>query len=429
MEKEKSRKKLFVILLALFCFVSFTGLSVSQSLSEVRDEAGRLVRGILSFKQIKLLNAFRKAHAGEVLERISDNAYDGIKLWRGLKLTESQQDALIKLHSGHIDEAALVLADLNVSGAALREAVVTGNPENPVIRQTAMQHAQNIGNVALFASNILNDARAILTPEQKEVFYRHIARQFDLNRSMLDEMPARVEDAVVLWNNLALTPAQIEALSVVQIHMAEFMRRRQEKQEAEFWKDLAGILTADQFKVANAYRDTEIAAFKARADSDWIEQKIFMHDLALTGQQKKQLVEILLNNREEIETAVRLVAESGMILEGAVLAENGDQAAIEKASLKLGEAIVYSAIVCANLVAQAKTVLTTAQFDMVLKVARDNDKRATQDVLDMPSHLNKFIALWNDVRLTPEQKDAIVQLIEDKIGEQIAETERILRAP
>jgi Spy/CpxP family protein refolding chaperone len=397
------------------------GLSNNDSVREARQRVMKVVKGTLTPTQFETLMDFRKAHRGEMEKRMEVKHPDPAELWRELDLTEDQQDRLLDVAASNVDDMAPVLEAARAEGALLKDAVLAGDPSNPELMALSDGLGDRIGDAAVAMAGLHQEIRAVLTPAQMAVLETRREKHDQFVVEALTEMPDRVEEVAGLWDNLALTPAQVDALDEIHGIMPGLMHRRHRAEMKEFRKDLAGVLGPDQLAVVDRVHDEHRAEAKDHRQARREARERLHAQLALTGEQKIAIVEIVKDNRNDLVPAVMLLAAAGMDLHDRVLAETTDETSIRLAADNLAETIGVTSTLAAQLVADLKTVLTPEQFAVIEQAVRDHDEQAKRRVAEIPARVHGLIGVLDELALSPEQKDAIVDRIEKKHHERRAE--------
>jgi len=380
-------------------------------------EVMRILKGALSPAQLGALLEFRQAHQAEMQARLAERD-NPAQLWRELALTEDQQDRLLDVLAMNVDEVSFEVLKAQASGAALRRAVFAGVPDSPDLKTASDQLGKDIGDAAVAAALALADARSILTPAQIALLEARKAEHDGRLQEELDRMPARVEELVGLWSTLALSPGQVDALSSIHDLMPGIMRDRHKKERREFRDALATILNARQQKLVDRFHAQARPDKHARRLED---RKLFEQELALGGAQKVLLVNLLIGRRESLENSAKLLVAAGLDLRDQVLAVPCDEAAIRQSADRLAEIIGSCSSLAAEMVADARKILSDRQFAVIAKAAAENDTAIAQHLGDISARVHKLIAFLDELALTPEQQKAVVDLIEKKIEERNAE--------
>jgi len=104
-------------------------------------------------------------------------------------------------------------------------------------------------------------------------------------------------------------------------------------------------------------------------------------DLNLTDEQKSQFLDIIEMRRNDIAPMIADLMEKHQALSRQVLAGQPDEAAIRQAAADLNQAITKASILAADLVREARTILTAEQLEL-LEAHRTEKQEATKDLLD-----------------------------------------------
>ena len=406
-------KKRLALVIALFA--ALIGAVAVAAAPDV--EVMRILRGTLTPAQLRILLDARKAHIAEMQARFADQP-DPVQIWRNLDLAEDQQDKLLDVAAMNVDELALAGQQVQADGAALRRAVFTGNPDNPAIKTATDQLGLDLGDAAVLAADALEDARSALTPaqvklleDQKALHDRHLSE-------FLNNMPARVEELVTLWNKLALSPQQMDALQEIHRIMPGIMRRRHQQDQAQFRADLSAILTPAQLVLADQFRAQMKAEHKGGRGLA-MRQKLEA-DLALTGSQRISLVNMLIARRDSLEQAGLLLVAAGLDLRDKVLAAPVDEAAIRESAGNFATVLASVSSLGAQLVTDARKILTPKQFGVIAAAADRRDQAIARHIGQAPARVHAAIGFADQLALTPVQKSAIADLIEKRHAERRA---------
>ncbi len=108
---------------------------------------------------------------------------------------------------------------------------------------------------------------------------------------------------------------------------------------------------------------------------------VLKSQLNVTEDQKKKIGEILKGHTDEIVPVAKTLLDNRKHLREAVLKEPADEKAIRAAAEDLTKSVADASILAAKLIAEARPVLTTRQWE-VLHEAGDGFHKATIDWLD-----------------------------------------------
>ncbi len=158
---------------------------------------------------------------GERRERLQQLAGD-------LALTDDQRAALRDTFAAWKEFVRPTLASVADARTVLADAVLAEPADEETIRAAADALGEAIGDAAVQASMIVEDARAILTPEQEAVLLAFREETIAGRQARIDSALERVDAVMTLWASLNLTPEQIDDLQQVR---QTFMENRAERSE------------------------------------------------------------------------------------------------------------------------------------------------------------------------------------------------------
>ena len=381
--------------------------------SGLQKDIRAVVKGILSPQQISTLLDFRRDHH-EQFHRKESERPDLFKTWKELDLSEKQQEQLLRIAGEAVDKTHRYLMTVIETGSELKTNVLDGNPHPPAINRLSARLGTEIGELFWNLALVRSQARSVLTPEQIGIVgQRHGRHGFRL-KTAIDALPDMAEDLASLWGELKLTPNQADALEAAHRLVTRYRQNQHIKQHDEWRADIAKILTSEQLAVADRFHEKQVATggayFLKRS-----EQRERFHDpLGLTGEQKIKLVQIALDRRGRIVPSIQDVMNAAGGLGEQVHADIPDRSALMAAAVRLGDAIGRAAEVGAELVADAREVLTTEQMDRVKGHLNDRLDQHLEHARIMPARVHELIDFLDELGLTPEQKDQVVRLIAEK---------------
>jgi Spy/CpxP family protein refolding chaperone len=391
----------------------------NRHLSDIQKDIGMVLKGILSPQQISTLINFRRGHAEKFHWKVGGPP-DLFKTWKELDLSEEQQEQLMRIAGTLVDKTHPYLMTIIETGGELKRKVLESNPKDPEINQLSMRLGAEIGEALWNLTLVHHQARSVLTLGQTEIMEKHRS-EHDLHlKSTIQALPDIAEDLAALWSGLKLTPNQVDALEAVHRVVTRYRQDQHAKRHDEWRADIAKILTSEQLVVADRFHEKEAAERSAHFLKIAEERERFHDELGLTGEQKIKLVQIALDRRAQIVQAIQNVANAAGGLRQQVHADIPDRGALMTAAAGFGDAIGHAAAVGAELVADAKEVLTTEQMDLLKSYINQHLNQHLQQVRIMPAKFHELIDLFDGLKLTPEQKDRIVKQIAEKHKEQRA---------
>ncbi len=428
---KRIRFSIMVLSAALLISMLLPGSSVAGKEKECREKA-QGGRHNLTREQIMVLKEFQKSHRDQRqkdLEKMLIWDEDLLNALDKIDLSKEQEDALIKIVSSR-ESLFLTYADpITKDGIALKNSIVADNVKDKAILDNSDKLAKDIGEGAIELSKMVKEARQTLTPEQWAVVEDLIKKGQAEGDDILKGMPKQVEDLIALWGELDLSLEQIDSL----IRWRHFAERMQENlarhQEHRIWHELRRILTHEQMKIVKAYvqpRQTEME----KKQHQEIESAVKLyHDLGLSKEQMDQLFKLVEDKKAEIIKDADEVARSGFKLRDEVLARNSDPSKMLAAAKLLGidGGIGKASLLGAEMVKQARQILTPEQFNLVLANVDEVQAEIEKGVKRTPEEINAGIKLWDDLNLTPAQKQKLKKLIKHNVREHERMVKRMIR--
>jgi Spy/CpxP family protein refolding chaperone len=144
------------------------------------------------------------------------------------------------------------------------------------------------------------------------------------------------------------------------------------------------------------------------------ERERFRSELDITGEQKIKLIQIALDRRARIVQAIQDVSNAAEELRKQVHADIPDRGILMAASAGLGDAIGSAAVVGAEFMAEAKSVLTTEQLDLLKSHINHHLDQHLEHARIVPAKFHELTGFLEELSLTPGQKEQIVKLIAKK---------------
>jgi Spy/CpxP family protein refolding chaperone len=264
------------------------------------------------------------------------------------------------------------------------------------------------------ATLVHTDARAVLIPEQIKIFDQHRAGRRSPAKSAIDALPELADELATLWSKLELSPNQVDALGVVLKFVMRHKHSQHRERHEDVRADIEKILTPEQWAIAVRFHDGHVAEFEARFLKMAEERERFHDALDLTGEQKIEVVRIVLGDRARIASVIREVAVAAKGLHEAAHGEPPDRAAAVAAGERFGDAMGHAAALGAGLVASARDVLTQEQMDVLQTHVNRHLQGHLEHARIIPARVHEVIGFLNELNLTAEQKDRIVALIAEK---------------
>jgi Spy/CpxP family protein refolding chaperone len=385
----------------------------SRHFSALQKDMKAVVRGILSAQQISTLMDFRRDHLEKFHGKGSEGS-DLFKTWKELDLSKEQQEQLLRIVGEAVDKTHPYLMTVIGTGSELKRKILDGDPHQPAMNPLSKRLGTEIGELLWNLALVRSQARSVLTPAQIGIVEQHHGRHDLRLKSVIDTLPGMAEDLASLWSELKLTPNQADALEAAHRLVTRYRRDQHTKQHDEWRVDIAKILTSEQRAVADRFHEKQVAEggtyFLKRGE----ERDRFRGALGLTGQQKIKLVQIVLDRRGRIVPSVQDVVNAAGALREQVHADIPDRSAFMAAAARLGDAIGRAAGVGAELVADAREVLTAEQMDLVKGHLNDRFDQHLERARVMPAKVHELVDLLNELGLTPEQKDQVVKLVAEK---------------
>jgi Spy/CpxP family protein refolding chaperone len=385
----------------------------SRHFMGLQQDIRTVFKGILSPQQISTLMDFRRDH-GEKFHWKERERPDLFKTWKELNLNEEQQEQLLKIAGDLVDKTHPYLMTVIETGSELKRKVLEGDPRHSAINQLSARLGTEIGGIFWNLALARSQARSVLTTEQIEIMEKHHSKHDLRLKTASHALPAMAEDLAVLWSELKLTPNQADALEAAHRLITRYRQNQHIEQHDEWRADIAKILTSEQLAVADRFHETRVAKGGAHFLKMGEERERFHDELGLTGEQAIKLVEIALDRRARIVPSIQEVMNAAGTLREQVHADVPDQAALMAAAARLGDAIGHAAGVGAELMADAREVLTTEQMDLVKGHINDRLDQHLEHARIMPAKLHELIDFIDELNLTPEQKDEVVKLIAEK---------------
>lgn len=124
-----------------------------------------------------------------VLQQMRSSA----ELRHELNLTDEQRAQLRGLVAGQRDELAPAVDALIADSRALRAEVLSETPTEEAIRADAAKVGESLGNLAVLASGLAQDARQALTPEQLATLAAHRESRDQAVDDLLERVRQRAE--------------------------------------------------------------------------------------------------------------------------------------------------------------------------------------------------------------------------------------------
>ena len=381
--------------------------------SGLQKDIRAVVKGILSPQQISTLMDFRRDHH-EKFHRKESERPDLFKTWKELDLSEKQQEQLLRIAGEAVDKTHRYLMTVIETGSELKTNVLEGNPHPPAINRLSARLGTEIGELFWNLALVRSQARSVLTPEQIGIVGQRHGRHGLRLKTAIDALPDMAEDLASLWGELKLTPNQADALEAAHRLVTRYRQNQHIKQHDEWRADIAKILTSEQLAVADRFHEKQVATGGAYFLKRSEQRERFRDALGLMGEQKIKLVQIALDRRGRIVPSIQDVMNAAGALRDQVHADIPDRSALMDAAVRLGDAIGRAAGVGAELMADARDVLTTEQVDRVKGHLNDRLDQHLGHARTMPARVHELIDFLDELGLTPEQKDQVVRLIAEK---------------
>jgi Spy/CpxP family protein refolding chaperone len=381
--------------------------------SGLQKDIRAVVKGILSPQQISTLMDFRRDHH-EKFHRKESERPDLFKTWKELDLSEKQQEQLLRIAGEAVDKTHRYLMTVIETGSELKTNVLEGNPHPPAINRLSARLGTEIGELSWNLALVRSQARSVLTPEQIGIVGQRHGRHGLRLKTAIDALPDMAEDLASLWGELKLTPNQADALEAAHRLVTRYRQNQHIKQHDEWRADIAKILTSGQLAVADRFHEKQVAKGGAYFLKRSEQRERFRDALGLMGEQKIKLVQIALDRRGRIVPSIQDVMNAAGALREQVHADIPDRSVLMAAAVRLGDAIGRAAEVGAELMADAREVLTTEQMDRVKGHLNDRLDQHLEHARIMPARVHELIDFLDELGLTPEQKDQVVRLIAEK---------------
>jgi Spy/CpxP family protein refolding chaperone len=397
-----------IIVIAVTVFTADSGHFIG-----LQKDIRTIFRGILSPKQISTLMDFRRNHEGKFHWKGGEDR-DLLKTWKELGLTEEQQKQLLRMAGDLADKTHPYLLAAIETGGELKRKVIDGDPHHPAINQLSAQLGTEIGEIFWNLALVRAQARLVLTPEQFEILQQHHSKRDLRLKSITQTLPSLADDLAALWTDLKLTPSQADALEAAHRLITRTRQNRHTEQNDEWKADIAKILTPEQLAVADRFHE------KQASEGGWpflrmrSERERFRNGLGLTGEQKVNLIQIVLDRRARIIPSIQDVMNAVGNLREQVYADIPDRSALMAVAARLGDAIGHAAETGTGLMADAREVLTSEQMDFIKGHSDDLLDQHLEHARTIPVKLHELIDFLNELGLTPDQKDQVVKLIAQK---------------
>jgi len=384
----------------------------------------------LTREQIMVLKDFLKAHRDQRqkhLEKMLIWDQDLLNALEQIDLTKDQEDALIKIVSSR-EPLFLTYADpITKDGIALKNSIVADNVKDKTILDSSAKLAKDIGESAIELSKMVKEARQTLTPEQWAVVEDLIKKGQAEGNDILTGMPKQVEDLIALWGELDLTREQIDYL-IGWRHLAERIQENlARRQEHRIWHELRRILTHEQMKMVKAYVQPREEEMEKKQHEEIESAVKLYYDLGLSQEQMDRLFKLVEDKKAEIIKSADEFAGSGFKLRDEVLAQNPDPAKMRAAAKLLGDDLGKASLLKAEMVKQARQILTPEQFNLILAKVDEVQAEIEKGVKRTPEEINAGIKLWDQLNLTPAQKQKLKKLIKHQIREHEHMVKRMMR--
>jgi Spy/CpxP family protein refolding chaperone len=233
---------------------------------------------------------------------------------------------------------------------------------------------------------------------------------------VLDQLPDVSDDLATLWSMLQLSPEQVDALAVIHKY-AHRSKTGIGKKGHEFLKtEIKALLSADQASLVEKFLSTHACEDGSGFQENMGRREVCFYMMHLSGEQKIELVTVILDHRKAIIDAAGNVVEAKFTLHDAIHADAPDQGVISEAAVKFGNAVGNAAHTSVALATAAKEVLTPSQLDQLDDhMTRHLDRRLAK-FQDLPAKLHDAVDCLQALDLTPEQKEQIIIIMADYHG-------------
>ena len=424
-----NRKKLVIIASAFVIVFAglIGGLAVSQNLSPEETQGLSLIKQALSPAQIKVILDYIRAHKDEARDALQKGKVEhdkGLAFMKALNITPAQEDKLVGIAAARIDQIKPITDSLYGGGVALERSLLADSPNPSVIRSASLELGQDIGTVALVATGMVREARQVLSADQISLIEGKLKEADAQGKVELDKMPARADEIIALVKALDVTPGQVTGAIKLAKASEPFFEQAGKIHQARMEMELRQVLSADQVKVLKDYQNSQEKLFEPKAKEYEAVGIKTWNDFKLTKPQLDALVAVTEINKPAIMIVVRALIDSGLSLRDAVLAADDD--GVNSAVPVLGENIAQAALLGADLIKTARTILTASQVDIVLKLVAYAEKEIYDWLQILPDQAAKALKLRSDLNITPDQRKGLEALGEKHYQKEIRRAERML---
>ncbi len=169
---------------------------------------------------------------------------------------------------------------------------------------------------------------------------------------------------------------------------------------------LAGILSPQQMKTLMDFKRIHEEKFP-RKPGERPDLFATWKELDLSREQQAQVLKTAGDLVDKIHPSLTAVMETGSGLKRKVLDADPDHAAIKQLSTQLGKEIGEICWNAALSRSQMRSVLTSEQIEIMERLRRQHDLRRKGAIDALPGMAEDFAALWDKLKLTPKQADAL----------------------
>jgi len=404
------------------------GLALSQTAREARGKGAAILKQVLTPRQLRALAQFAKAHREERkegIEKALEQSEDLEGLVRKFDLTPEQEEELARLGAGRLGQIVPAAEPIMAGESALREALLAETPDEQAIRAASAELARGIGEAVVIAAGAGKEALAVLTPEQIALLDDLRRKSGDDEQEALAKLPQGVDSLLAFYRDVDVSPEQIDGLIKLSGPLEKIFKDQGELRETVFLLKLQAILADPQMQTLMAYHDEQKRAGEARAEEQ--KQKVLKlwNELGISKSQMDALEALVEARKSEIIPAAESIIEASWLLRDDALAPNPDAARIRDDANSLGDVIGDAAVLGADMIAEARKILSPQQFALVVEFTLAAEAEAHEAVRQAPGEIRKLLDLRAKLDLTPEQRDAVKQLILSEMQKQQRELKRM----
>lgn len=397
------------VLIAIVVSVFVAQAMISDN---IKSDIKTALHGILSPGQIGTLMDFKK----DCTDKYTFTAHHRsapFELWRSLDLTEDQQEQLLAMVDEDVDSILPYMMQVLETGVQLKKTVLSGGADASGIDGLADRLGEQIGEAAWNLAQLRAEAMAVLTREQQDLISQHGSEHRRAAQTFLDQLPDFSNDLFALWNDLQLAPNQMDALTAVH-NLARCCKRGGTLKSHENLKtEVETVLSPAQSSVLEDFHAAGISEFGPGFHEILSERESLFKELDLSGEQKIELANLLLDKRKEVGEALQDVADAVFILHDAIHDDAPDSGMIKEAAEDLGNAVGRAAHTAAVVVGDARGILTPEQSDLLDSHMEMYFEEHLAQVRNLPGRIHAVFDLLQTLDLTPEQKEQIMNILVD----------------